>query len=66
MSPPTRSYTVLAHRHNLLQTTCLVLRLQVPDVYGVFKYVLDYHHAGYSYINLSQQVLADLSNMLHV
>jgi oligosaccharyltransferase complex subunit beta len=42
------------------------LRLQVPDVYGVFKYVLDYHHAGYSYINLSQQVLADLSNMLHV
>lgn len=29
---------------------------QVPDVYGVFKYVLEYHHAGYSYINLSQQV----------
>ena len=29
---------------------------QVPDVYGVFKYVVNYHHAGYSYINLSKQV----------
>jgi len=30
------------------------LRFTVPDVYGVFKYVIDYHHAGYSYINLQQ------------
>lgn len=28
----------------------------MPDVYGVFKYVLEYKRAGYSYINLSQQV----------
>jgi oligosaccharyltransferase complex subunit beta len=32
------------------------LRFKVPDVYGVFKYVIDYKHAGYSYINLQQVV----------
>jgi oligosaccharyltransferase complex subunit beta len=32
------------------------LRFTVPDVYGVFKYVIDYKHAGYSYINLQQVV----------
>lgn len=35
------------------------LRLKVPDVYGVFKYVIDYRHAGYSYINLQQVRCAD-------
>jgi oligosaccharyltransferase complex subunit beta len=29
---------------------------QVPDVYGVFKYVLDYSHQGYSHISLQQVV----------
>jgi hypothetical protein len=29
------------------------LKFVVPDVYGVFKYVLDYKHMGYSYINVS-------------
>uniref|UniRef100_A0A383W075 Dolichyl-diphosphooligosaccharide--protein glycosyltransferase 48 kDa subunit n=1 Tax=Tetradesmus obliquus TaxID=3088 RepID=A0A383W075_TETOB len=32
------------------------LRFTVPDVYGVFKYVIDYKHAGYSYINLQRVV----------
>ncbi|KIZ07826.1 oligosaccharyltransferase complex subunit beta [Monoraphidium neglectum] len=32
------------------------LRFTVPDVYGVFKYAIDYHHAGYSYINLEHVV----------
>jgi oligosaccharyltransferase complex subunit beta len=32
------------------------LRFKVPDVYGVFKYVLDYSHRGYSYISLQQVV----------
>ncbi|KAF6264698.1 dolichyl-diphosphooligosaccharide-protein glycosyltransferase [Scenedesmus sp. NREL 46B-D3] len=32
------------------------LRFKVPDVYGVFKYVIDYKHAGYSYINLQRVV----------
>ena len=30
------------------------LAFKVPDVYGVFKYVIDYRHAGYSYINLQE------------
>jgi oligosaccharyltransferase complex subunit beta len=30
--------------------------LQVPDVYGVFKYVVDFQKQGYSYVQLSQQV----------
>jgi hypothetical protein len=30
------------------------LRFRVPDVYGVFTYVIDYHHAGYSYVNLQR------------
>lgn len=32
------------------------LRFTVPDVYGVFKYAIDYAHAGYSYITLQQVV----------
>lgn len=32
------------------------LRFKVPDVYGVFKYVIDYSHRGYSYISLQQVV----------
>ncbi|KAF5826804.1 dolichyl-diphosphooligosaccharide--protein glycosyltransferase 48 kDa subunit precursor [Dunaliella salina] len=32
------------------------VQFKVPDVYGVFKYVLEYQHAGYSYIHLSKQV----------
>lgn len=28
----------------------------MPDVYGVFKYVVDYSHRGYSYIKLTHQV----------
>ena len=32
------------------------LKFRVPDVYGVFKYVIDYKHLGYSYINLQQVV----------
>lgn len=32
------------------------LQFQVPDVYGVFKYVVDYKHRGYSYIALQQVV----------
>ncbi|PNW72980.1 hypothetical protein CHLRE_14g614100v5 [Chlamydomonas reinhardtii] len=32
------------------------LRFKVPDVYGVFKYVVDYSHRGYSYIKLTHQV----------
>lgn len=28
----------------------------VPNVYGVFKYVLDYKHLGLSYVQLTQQV----------
>ena len=32
------------------------LRFKVPDVYGVFKYTIDYARAGYSYIQLSEQV----------
>lgn len=32
------------------------LRFKVPDVYGVFKYAIDYRHTGYSYINLQQVV----------
>jgi len=30
--------------------------LQLPDVYGVFKFVLSYHKLGYSNLDLSQQV----------
>lgn len=30
------------------------LRFTVPDVYGVFKYVIDYSHRGYSHISLQQ------------
>lgn len=29
---------------------------KVPDVYGVFKYVLDYKHTGLSYVQQTQQV----------
>jgi oligosaccharyltransferase complex subunit beta len=32
------------------------LRFKVPDVYGVFKYVIDYSHRGYSYISLQHVV----------
>ncbi|GBF95806.1 hypothetical protein Rsub_08242 [Raphidocelis subcapitata] len=32
------------------------LRFTVPDVYGVFKYAVDYRHAGYSYIALQKVV----------
>ncbi|GIL45161.1 hypothetical protein Vafri_2479 [Volvox africanus] len=32
------------------------LRFKVPDVYGVFKYYIDYAHRGYSYIKLTHQV----------
>ncbi|EFJ53013.1 hypothetical protein VOLCADRAFT_72245 [Volvox carteri f. nagariensis] len=32
------------------------LRFKVPDVYGVFKYFVDYSHRGYSYIKLTHQV----------
>eukprot|EP00199_Chlamydomonas_sp_CCMP681_P000714 CAMPEP_0119107804 /NCGR_PEP_ID=MMETSP1180-20130426/11608_1 /TAXON_ID=3052 ORGANISM="Chlamydomonas cf sp, Strain CCMP681" /NCGR_SAMPLE_ID=MMETSP1180 /ASSEMBLY_ACC=CAM_ASM_000741 /LENGTH=437 /DNA_ID=CAMNT_0007093347 /DNA_START=11 /DNA_END=1324 /DNA_ORIENTATION=+ len=32
------------------------VRFKVPDVYGVFKYVVNYKHQGYSYIELTQQV----------
>ncbi|MEW5304335.1 MAG: hypothetical protein WDW38_011025 [Sanguina aurantia] len=32
------------------------LAYKVPDVYGVFKYVIDYRHLGYSYIEISHQV----------
>ncbi|KXZ51811.1 hypothetical protein GPECTOR_11g252 [Gonium pectorale] len=32
------------------------LRFKVPDVYGVFKYYIDYSHRGYSYIKLTHQV----------
>jgi oligosaccharyltransferase complex subunit beta len=31
-------------------------RFKVPDVYGVFKYVLEYRRPGYSTISLTQQV----------
>ncbi len=34
------------------------LAFKVPDVYGVFKYVIDYKHLGYSYVQLTQQVCA--------
>lgn len=34
----------------------LRLRFKVPDVYGVFKYVVDYRRAGYSYIDLQHVV----------
>jgi oligosaccharyltransferase complex subunit beta len=30
--------------------------IKVPDVYGVFKWVLDYRRLGYSSIALSQQI----------
>jgi hypothetical protein len=33
-----------------------VQAVQVPDVYGVFKYYIDYAHRGYSYIKLTHQV----------
>ena len=29
---------------------------QVPDVYGVFKFVIDYHRVGYSNLDIQQQV----------
>jgi len=29
---------------------------QVPDVYGVYKFVIDYHRRGYSWLSLSQSV----------
>lgn len=32
------------------------LQFKVPDVYGVFKYVIDYKSLGYSYIHLQQVV----------
>lgn len=32
------------------------LRFKVPDVYGVFKYVIDYSHRGYSFIKLTHQI----------
>ncbi|GFR51513.1 hypothetical protein Agub_g13928 [Astrephomene gubernaculifera] len=32
------------------------LRFKVPDVYGVFKYDIDYSRRGYSYIKLTHQV----------
>lgn len=31
-------------------------RVLVPDVYGVFKWILDYRRPGYSWIELSEQV----------
>ncbi len=31
------------------------LRFKVPDVYGVFKYVINYKHLGYSYIQVGAQ-----------
>ncbi|KAJ9521237.1 hypothetical protein QJQ45_022972, partial [Haematococcus lacustris] len=31
------------------------VRFKVPDVYGVFKYVLTYRRPGYSYVDLVQQ-----------
>ncbi|GFH25490.1 dolichyl-diphosphooligosaccharide--protein glycosyltransferase 48 kDa subunit [Haematococcus lacustris] len=33
------------------------VRFKVPDVYGVFKYVLTYRRPGYSYVDLVQQVV---------
>ena len=30
--------------------------IHVPDVYGVFKFVVDYHRPGYSAIFLSEQL----------
>jgi oligosaccharyltransferase complex subunit beta len=29
---------------------------KVPDVYGVFKYTIDYKHLGYSYVQMTKQV----------
>lgn len=30
--------------------------IHIPDVYGVFKFVVDYKRAGYSVIELSEEV----------
>jgi oligosaccharyltransferase complex subunit beta len=43
---------------------CMVCALQgtfsaqvrIPDVYGVFKWVLNYHRPGYSWVELSETV----------
>lgn len=32
------------------------VQFKVPDVYGVFKYVVNYNHQGFSYVQLTQQV----------
>ena len=32
------------------------MRMKVPDVYGVFKFVINYHRLGYSSIQESWQV----------
>lgn len=32
--------------------------VHVPDVYGVFKWVVDYRRPGYSWVQLEQQVRA--------
>ncbi len=39
---------------HLLQGT-FSKRLRVPDVYGVFKFVLDYQRPGYTHLFVSEQ-----------
>ena len=31
-------------------------RFKIPDVYGVFKFVVDYHRLGLTHLELTQQV----------
>ena len=33
-----------------------VPRMMLPDVYGIFKFVVDYNRLGYSHIHLEEQV----------
>ncbi len=42
------------------------VQFKVPDVYGVFKYVLDYRHMGYSYVFLTEQVGESYSMLARV
>lgn len=48
-------HTELFDLCEILQGTFSV-KFEVPDVYGIFKFVVDYKRLGYSYIELSKQV----------
>jgi oligosaccharyltransferase complex subunit beta len=56
MHPHTAHHATPRHAAPRTHTTAPPRAGQVPDVYGVFKYVIDYSRQGYSHIALQQVV----------